>query len=196
MQFSTTEEHVRLVERAKALLARTAPGRSLGELHHEAMQLLVARLEKAKFAARERPQPAEPAPAKAGGGAELGSLPNAASQEQEPRREQRSAPRRRGRYVAAAVKREVFVRDAGRCNYVDERGGRCRETRYLELHHLKPFAHGGEHAATNLALRCAAHNVLAAEEDFGRAIIEHKRHPRRHESVAAQARGSGPAAMR
>lgn len=56
MQFSTTEEHVRLVERAKALLARMPPGRSLGELHQQAMELLVDMLEKAKFAVTE-PRP-------------------------------------------------------------------------------------------------------------------------------------------
>ena len=37
MQFSTVEEHVRLVERAKALLARERPGAGLGELHLQAM---------------------------------------------------------------------------------------------------------------------------------------------------------------
>src|SRR6187402_2889861 len=50
MQFCTTEEHVRLVEKAKALLARSRPGVSLGELHRRAMQLLVEMLEKEKFA--------------------------------------------------------------------------------------------------------------------------------------------------
>jgi hypothetical protein len=77
------------------------------------------------------------------------------------------------------------LRDAGRCNYVDERGERCRETRYLELHHLQAFAQAGQHVATNLALRCAAHNALAAEEDFGRAVIERKRHAARHDSSGA-----------
>jgi hypothetical protein len=187
MQFSTTEEHVQLVERAKELLSRTAPGCSLGELHWEAMQLLVARLEKAKFAVTEQPQraPRLPAPAQA----------VHTSEEHELRPEQRSrAPRQRrqrGRRVSAAVEPEVFVRDAGRCNYVDERGDRCREMRYLELHHLQPFAHGGEHAAINLELRCAAHNALAAEEDFGRATIEHKRDRVRHDSLAAQALPTG-----
>jgi hypothetical protein len=50
VQFSTTEEHVQLIERAKALLARDAPGKSLGQLHLQAMRLLVAALEKQKFA--------------------------------------------------------------------------------------------------------------------------------------------------
>jgi hypothetical protein len=35
MQFSTSEKHVQLVERAKALLARSKPGMTLGELHLE-----------------------------------------------------------------------------------------------------------------------------------------------------------------
>jgi hypothetical protein len=44
MQLTTTEEHVQLVERAKAL-ARSAPRKSLGELHLQAMKLLVQQLE-------------------------------------------------------------------------------------------------------------------------------------------------------
>jgi hypothetical protein len=32
---------------------------------------------------------------------------------------------------------------------------------------------------SNLALRCAAHNALAAEEDFGRAFVQSKMHPDR-----------------
>jgi hypothetical protein len=40
MQFSTSEEHVQLVERAKALLARSKPGLMLGELHLQAMRFV------------------------------------------------------------------------------------------------------------------------------------------------------------
>ena len=58
----------------------------------------------------------------------------------------------------------------------------------MELDHLKPFARGGEHVAANLALRCAAHNGLAAEESFGRAAIEQKRHLADHDSLAEVAR--------
>jgi hypothetical protein len=53
LQFSTTEEHAQLVDRAKALLARSRPGMSLGELHLEAMRLLVASLERRRFGAAE-----------------------------------------------------------------------------------------------------------------------------------------------
>jgi hypothetical protein len=51
---------------------------------------------------------------------------------------------------------------------------------------LKPFAQGGANVASNLALRCAAHNALAAEQDFGRELIKQKRGQERHESFAAQ----------
>jgi hypothetical protein len=57
----------------------------------------------------------------------------------------------------------------------------------LELHHIKPFAQGGANLAANLRLRCAAHNALEAEEDFGREYIEQKRAQARHESRVAQA---------
>jgi hypothetical protein len=87
----------------------------------------------------------------------------------------------------------MFDRDEGRCTFVDARGERCRETHYLELHHSKPFACGGENVASNLTLRCRAHNALAAEQDFGREATVRKRDASRHESLAAQhdACGSG-----
>ena len=91
-------------------------------------------------------------------------------------------PRRRGRYIPAAVRREVYQRDGGRCAYVDARGLRCAETRYLELHHLRPFAMNGAHEASNLALCCFAHNELAAEADFGRDFMTERRRSNRHEA--------------
>ncbi|HXK17436.1 MAG TPA: HNH endonuclease [Polyangiaceae bacterium] len=96
------------------------------------------------------------------------------------------------------MRRAVFERDAARCAYVDARGERCRETHRLEIHHLQPFAAGGEHSVSNLALRCAAHNALAAEQDFGRELVAQKRDSRRHESLSSQGqaahdRRGGPA---
>ena len=85
-------------------------------------------------------------------------------------------------------RREVFTRDEGRCTFTDAHGQRCRETRYLELHHLKPFAQSGENVASNLTLRCSAHNALAAEQDFGRELVSQKRDSTRHESRNAQLR--------
>ena len=246
VQFSTVEEHAQLIERAKALLARSRPGVTLGELHLEAMKLLVASLEKRRFAVTNRQQRHAPgrdirgeattpesgttheskavsSPRQrgnetrnhqdgAGAVASLGDEATNADAEWRQRGGETSrrardileieesaeeggdlvsppgelGASRRSRYVAAVERREVYRRDDGRCTYVDMRGERCRETRYLELHHLQPFARNGDSVAANLALRCAAHNALAAEEDFGRQLIMARRDSPRHEAFTRQ----------
>ncbi|HEY8945753.1 MAG TPA: hypothetical protein VIM73_15895 [Polyangiaceae bacterium] len=50
VQFTARQEYVSLVERARDLLSHAVPDRSLEEIHLRAMRLLVAELEKRKFA--------------------------------------------------------------------------------------------------------------------------------------------------
>jgi hypothetical protein len=76
------------------------------------------------------------------------------------------------RNVPAAVRREVAKRDQYRCTYVDDRGQRCRETSGLELHHEHAYALGGPATVANIAMRCRAHNALAAEQDYGREFMQ------------------------
>jgi len=71
------------------------------------------------------------------------------------------AARSRSRHIPAAVKRDVWARDGGRCAFQGELG-RCAETGFLEFHHVVPYADGGETSATNLELRCRAHNQYEA----------------------------------
>ena len=66
------------------------------------------------------------------------------------------------RYVPAAVKRIVWQRDGGRCAFRGTQG-RCKETGFLEYHHVVPFASGGETTAGNLELRCRAHNQYESD---------------------------------
>jgi hypothetical protein len=94
-------------------------------------------------------------------------------------------PRQRGRHVPAALRRSVFERDEGRCTYRSDSGERCRETAHLDLHHLVPFARGGEHRLDNVTLRCRAHNALAAEQDFGRDFVALARDSSQHETWVA-----------
>jgi hypothetical protein len=193
VQFEASEEYVELVERAKALLSHAAPRADLGELHLRAMRSLVAELERQKYAVTARPRlPAagrsEP---KASDGLESLQEPGPSPvpdlpQEREPQRTPES-PRQRGRHVPAPIRRAVFERDAGRCTHRSDAGQRCRETAWLELHHAKAFARGGEHQLDNLSLRCRAHNARAAEEDFGRDFAEQARDSSLHEPWAEQA---------
>ena len=60
-----------------------------------------------------------------------------------------------GRAVPAAVRREVWQRDGGRCSYVDPRTGRrCASRHLLEIDHRIPYARGGGAERANLRLLC------------------------------------------
>jgi len=73
------------------------------------------------------------------------------------------------RHIPAEVRRTVWARDSGRCRFEGPHG-RCRETGFLEFHHVVPYAAGGATTADNLELRCAAHNRHEAEQYFGQAF--------------------------
>jgi 5-methylcytosine-specific restriction endonuclease McrA len=77
----------------------------------------------------------------------------------------------KGRGVATDVKREVWTRDGGTCAYVAPDGKRCGSDQQVELHHLHPYARNGPPTVANLQIRCKAHNLYAAENDFGRDFM-------------------------
>jgi hypothetical protein len=74
------------------------------------------------------------------------------------------------RHVPAAIRREVWKRDDGRCAFMGN-AGRCAERGFLEFHHVIPFADGGPTTAENLQLRCRAHNAYEAEQHFGSLFV-------------------------
>ena len=79
----------------------------------------------------------------------------------------------RGRvHVPAPVKREVWKRDGGCCQWPMESGGICGATRFLELDHVVPVARGGPTTAANLRLLCHGHNQLAARRTLGDSIMD------------------------
>jgi 5-methylcytosine-specific restriction endonuclease McrA len=77
-------------------------------------------------------------------------------------------------YVPAAVRDQVWRRDEGRCAFVGSSGRRCHSRHRVQVHHLEPRAKGGAATAENLCLRCRAHNLHAAEQDYGRDYIARK----------------------
>ncbi len=198
MQFTATGEYVELLERARDLLSHAVPDRSIEAVHLRALRELVEKLEKQKYAAttragagsqRQAAPPSDPrqrvASAPQGGSAvprrrdnNLQAEDSGKPRRRDPesnaddprRRDHAESPRQRDP-IPAAIRRTVRQRDAARCSYVDARGQRCRETARLEFHHEQAFARGGPTTAENLALRCRAHNALAAEEDFGRGFM-------------------------
>jgi hypothetical protein len=74
----------------------------------------------------------------------------------------------RTRNVPAAVKRAVWVRDLGRCAFIAATGHRCNERRFVEFHHLDPYALGGEASVDQIELRCRRHNDYEGRLYFGK----------------------------
>jgi len=127
----TEETHAKL-ERARDLLRHSIPNGDQAAILDRALTVLVDRLERRKAGRVSRPSvPGTPAKAI------------------------------RGRHVPAAVKRDVWSRDQGRCAFVGPHG-RCGEKGFLEYHHVVPFGEGGPTDSANLELRCRAHNAYEA----------------------------------
>jgi hypothetical protein len=72
------------------------------------------------------------------------------------------------RYFTAAVKKSVYIRSGGKCEYKN-----CDEERYLEYDHVLPAALGGTNEHSNCRVLCRAHNQLAAIEVFGQVKMDH-----------------------
>ncbi len=83
-----------------------------------------------------------------------------------PRRSRGTRPGARG--PSAEVTRAVWLRDYGRCAFVGPGGHRCNEGRFVEFHHVDPFALGGEATVDRIELRCRRHNDYEGRLYFGR----------------------------
>jgi hypothetical protein len=70
-------------------------------------------------------------------------------------------------HVTAAVRREVWSRDEGKCTWPLDSGGICGSTLRLEIDHIVPRGRGGPSTVENCRLTCAMHNQLAARQIYG-----------------------------
>ena len=74
--------------------------------------------------------------------------------------------------IPAAVKREVYVRDGGRCRFRSTDGRRCGSRRFTQFHHVISRANGGKATAANIELRCGPHNRY--EDDLETGAIQRR----------------------
>jgi hypothetical protein len=90
--------------------------------------------------------------------------------------------------IPAAVKRAVWRRAGGRCEWPVEGGGTCGSTLRLEFDHVQPRARGGPSTFENVRLACRLHNQHAARLAFGDAWMDRftkKKGPREYPSLPA-----------
>jgi 5-methylcytosine-specific restriction endonuclease McrA len=93
-------------------------------------------------------------------------------EEQRGRNDQPRKQSKNPRFIPAAVKREVWIRDGGSCQFRLENGELCGSTHRLQFDHVRPVALGGESTVGNIRLACAPHNLLAARRAFGDALMD------------------------
>ena len=83
---------------------------------------------------------------------------------EKPRRE---PPPAKPGHVPAHVKRAVWKRDGGVCQWPVNSGGICGSIHQVELDHVVPRGRGGPPTIENTRCLCRAHNLLAARRIYG-----------------------------
>jgi hypothetical protein len=137
--FTAGAETCEKLRRAQALMRHAVPDGDVAAIFDRALTLLLADVERRKFAATPQPR----------GSHDVGST---------------------SRHIPAAVKRVVSERDGGQCNFVGKDGRRCGSRAFLEFHHVRPFAEGGEATVQNIKLLCGTHNRHEADVFYRAAI--------------------------
>jgi hypothetical protein len=70
------------------------------------------------------------------------------------------------------VKRAVWLRDGGCCQWKLENRGICGSRYRVQYDHIEPVALGGRSTIENVRLLCARHNLLHARRIFGDAWMD------------------------
>src|SRR6266568_1673205 len=78
----------------------------------------------------------------------------------------------RSRYVPAPVRRAVWERDGGRCQWPVDGGGICASTQQVELDHVAGFARGGETTVEACRLLCRVHQDVSARRLYGDDLMD------------------------
>jgi len=135
------EAHAQLQE-LRCLLRSSIPDGDVAKILTRAIGVLLEQVRKQKIASCSSPRPA-----RASSGNREAKNPS--------------------RHIPAAIRREVWKRDGGRCTFRSRTGRQCGSLQYLEFHHQVPWARCREHTTSNIALRCRGHNQYEAELVFG-----------------------------
>jgi hypothetical protein len=96
--------------------------------------------------------------------------------------------------IPAHVRRAVWRRDGGRCQWPVASGGVCGSTVRAELHHRTARARGGPPTVENLLTVCDVHHDLATRREFGDALVDEITRRRRGRAAGAPRSSASTAA--
>ena len=162
LHITVSKRFLQKVDAARAALSHSAPGATTERILETGLDLILNR-HAARRGIVQKPR----------------NLQKKRQNGQRPRTRP-SAPNSRA--IPTAVKREVWRRDGGRCQWPLESGGICASTLRVEFDHSILRAFGGPATVENIRLLCRVHNDLAARRVFGDAWMN--RFTRKRRSVA------------
>ena len=169
VRFTADSEFCELLERIRGLTGHRLPSGDLLTLLKRGLQAYEREMKKERFSVGRKPRASRRAAPKVSPDARVDSDSASTLRPSPSPSPTRSATRKR---PAAAVVREVYVRDAGRCTFISRDGRRCSACKFLEVDHAIPWALGGDDSPANLRLRCRAHNQWHAQQCFGAAAVQ------------------------
>jgi hypothetical protein len=178
VQFTIGQQTHDKLQRVQALLRRETPGGDLAVIFDGALDLVLERVEKAKFGRSSKPERRtddtwlrrRAYEMRIRPGTDKGEVRASAPAGHvwpESKTAQTQDDRPPSRHIPNAVKRAVWRRDGGQCAFVAVTGRRCSERNFLELHHIRPYALDGSATVGNISLRCRRHNQYEADLLFG-----------------------------
>lgn len=77
----------------------------------------------------------------------------------------------RSRTIPISIKRSVWERAGGRCEFRNAVGEKCEAKHALESDHITPITLGGLSTQDNLRVLCRQHNLLSASQILGRKLM-------------------------
>jgi 5-methylcytosine-specific restriction endonuclease McrA len=90
----------------------------------------------------------------------------------EVKRPQKKPRPAKAEHVTAELKRAVWARDDGKCQWPVDGGGVCGSTTRLEIDHVVPRGRGGASTVENCRILCQAHNLEAARGVYGDEVMD------------------------
>ena len=76
------------------------------------------------------------------------------------------------RHVRISVKRNIYQRANGQCEFRNQQGQRCQSRHQLEFDHIQSVSHGGDSQFENIQLLCRYHNQMKVKNTHGFLYVQ------------------------
>jgi len=163
VHFTADQETVDALKLLQELLSHQVPSGDPAVIIKDSLLIRLKQVQRQRFGKGKRPRKGPSAAERAGSPTSAQEASVKAVEEKE------------SRYIPSEVKSAVWERDQGHCAFVARNGRQCSERRWIEFHHIIPFAWRGESTVDNIELRCRTHNAYEGELIFGKVLRKSKK---------------------